>query len=54
MPSFVLGAKIPGTNKKSDQGQMSDSLVVTDGVFIDPMEPELHRNTDHMPQPHLT
>jgi hypothetical protein len=28
MPAFVPGSKIPSTNEKSGQGQMSNSLVV--------------------------
>jgi hypothetical protein len=28
MPSFVPGSKIPSTNEKSGQGQMSNSLVL--------------------------
>jgi hypothetical protein len=32
MPSFVLGAKIPGTNEKPAQGQLSDSLLVKEMI----------------------
>jgi hypothetical protein len=35
MPSFVSGAKIPGTDEKLGQGQMLDSLVV---ISFDPIQ----------------